>query len=72
VPLDPDPLDDTERGEPDDHSGVPGRCRRQRLDTQHPTVGIDDRCHVNVQMRVDTARHQTRRTYDSHVIPFLC
>jgi hypothetical protein len=70
--LDPDPLHDTERGEARDHSSVPGRCRREGLDTQHPTVGVDDRGHVNVQMRVDTARHQTRRTYDGHVIPFLC
>ena len=70
--LDTDPLDDTERAQPADQRGVAGWRRRKRLDTQHTAVGVDHSCHVDIQMCVDTTRHRTRRTYDGHVIPFLC
>ena len=70
--LDTDTLDNTERHQPRVQREMPGWCRRERLDAEHTAVGVDDRGHVNVQMCVDSARHRTRRTYDGHVIPFLC
>ena len=70
--LDPNSIHNAERDQPRVQRGMPSWCRRERLDGDHATVGVDDRGHVDIQMRVDSTRHRARRTYDGHVIPFLC
>jgi hypothetical protein len=50
--------------------GEPSGGRRERLDTEHPTVAIERSGDMNVQMGVNPASDQTC-LYDGHRHPFL-
>jgi hypothetical protein len=50
--------------------GEPSGGRRERLDTEHPTVAIKRSGDMNVEMGVNPGSDPTR-LYDGHRHPFL-
>ena len=47
--LNTDPIERAERSQPGVQLGEPGRRRRERLDTEHPAVGVNRGGNVNVR-----------------------
>ena len=63
--LDTDPGHRAEAAQPAVQLGEPGRCRRERFDTQHTAVAVDRGGHVNVEVGVDPTGDRAR-LYDGH------
>ena len=55
--------------EPSVQLGEPGRRRRERLDAEHPAIGVDRGGDMSVEVGVNPASDQTR-LYDGHRHPF--
>ena len=66
----PDPIHRPEAGQPPVQLGVTRRCRRERLDTQHPAVRVDRGRDMNIRVRIDSTRDRARALYDGHRHPF--
>jgi hypothetical protein len=67
--LDTDPAQRAERTEPFVQLDEPGRCRRERLDTEHAAVGVNHGGDMNVEVGVYPAS-DLARLYDGHRHPF--
>ena len=68
--LPPRPARAGRTAEPTEQRVIPGRRRRERLDTQHAAVRVDRGRDMHIEMRVDSARDRARALYDGHRHPF--
>jgi hypothetical protein len=68
-PLGPHAGNRTERAHPRQQPSIPGGAGHERLDAQEAADGIQRCGNMDVQVRVDSARHLAAAFYDGH--PFF-